>query len=188
MTLRGIGGVRDELDLLTGKVTERIIEFNFNQNYVDNVLSSVTELESIYRFGIGKIDGLDNRYVSKSICDRFKIVNDYEGSYEHVYYWNGVFYFFIEKSKIEGSADAFKTYITNNPIKFQTVLATESIKTVDLTITDESGNKIGHFKPIEGTMLIQTDGEPIKPTVSMEIPVEAINQNLASFIELEMEE
>ena len=62
------------------------------------------------------------------------------------------------------------------------VLTQEVVKTVELSITDESGNKIEHFKPIEGTMHIQTDGEPIKPTVSMEIPVEAIAQNLASFI------
>lgn len=132
VTLRGIGDVQDELDLLAGEVTERIVEFNFNQNYVNDVLSSVTELESVYRFSIGKIDGLNNNYVNKSICDRFKIANDYTGSYEHTYYWNGVFYFFIEKSKIEGTIDAFKTYITNNPIKFQTVLATPVIKTVDL--------------------------------------------------------
>ena len=62
------------------------------------------------------------------------------------------------------------------------VLTQEVVKTVELSITDESGNKIEHFKPIEGTMHIQTDGEPIKPAVSMEIPVEAIAQNLASFI------
>ena len=62
------------------------------------------------------------------------------------------------------------------------VLTQKVVKTVELSITDESGNKINHFKPIEGTMHIQTDGEPIKPTVSMEIPVEAIAQNLTSFI------
>ena len=63
------------------------------------------------------------------------------------------------------------------------VLTQEVVKTVDLSITDESGNKINHFIPIEGTMRIQTDGKPVKPTVSLEIPVEAITQNLASFIE-----
>ena len=65
------------------------------------------------------------------------------------------------------------------------VLSQEVVKTVELSITDESGNKIGHFKPIEGTMHIQTNGEPIKPTVTMEIPVEATAQNLASFIDLD---
>ena len=62
------------------------------------------------------------------------------------------------------------------------VLAQEVVKTVELSITDENENKINHFVPIEGTMHIQTDGTPIKPSVSMEIPVEAITQNLASFI------
>ena len=62
------------------------------------------------------------------------------------------------------------------------VLSQEVVKTVDLSIADENGNEI-NFVPIEGTMHIQTDGEPIKPSVTMEIPVEATTQNLASFIE-----
>ena len=63
------------------------------------------------------------------------------------------------------------------------VLAQEVVKTVDLNIIDQSGNKLNKIKPLEGTMNIKTDGTPLKPTVSMEIPVEAITQNLSSFIE-----
>ena len=66
------------------------------------------------------------------------------------------------------------------------VLSQEVVKTVDLSVVDENGNEIKHFMPIDGTMHIQTDGTPIKPTTTMEIPVEAINQNLASFIEMEV--
>ena len=63
------------------------------------------------------------------------------------------------------------------------VLTQEVVKTVELSITDENGIEINRFIPIEGAMHIQTDGTPIKPTVTMEIPVEATIQNLASFIE-----
>ena len=63
------------------------------------------------------------------------------------------------------------------------VLSQEVIKTVDLTIEDNDGNTLSKIKPIEGTMHLSTDGETIKPTFTGEIPVEAIVQNLASFIE-----
>ena len=63
------------------------------------------------------------------------------------------------------------------------VLPQEVVKTVDLTIEDNDGNTLSKIKPIEGTMHLSTDGETIKPTFTGEIPIEAITQNLASFIE-----
>ena len=63
------------------------------------------------------------------------------------------------------------------------VLSQEVIKTVDLNVEDQDGNTLTIIKPIEGTMHLSTDGETIKPTFTGEIPVEAITQSLASFIE-----
>ena len=62
------------------------------------------------------------------------------------------------------------------------VLAQEIVKTVDLSIQDNDGNTLRKIKPIEGTMHITTSGTPINPTASLEVPVEAITQNLSSFI------
>ena len=63
------------------------------------------------------------------------------------------------------------------------ILTQEVVKTVELSISDQDGNTLTMIKPIEGTMHLSTDGETIKPTFTGEIPVEAITQNLASFIE-----
>lgn len=63
------------------------------------------------------------------------------------------------------------------------VLSQESVKTVDLSVVDQDGNEREQIKPIEGAMHLSTSGETIKPLFSGEIPVEAITQNLASFIE-----
>ena len=63
------------------------------------------------------------------------------------------------------------------------VLSQEIVKPVDLNVEDQDGNTLTIIKPIEGTMHLSTDGETIKPTFTGEIPVEAITQNLASFIE-----
>ena len=61
------------------------------------------------------------------------------------------------------------------------VLTQEIVKTVDLSIQDQDGNTLRKIKPIEGTMHITTSGTPINPTASLEVPVEAITQNLNSF-------
>lgn len=63
------------------------------------------------------------------------------------------------------------------------VLSQEVVKTVELSVVDQDGNEREQIKPIEGTMHLSTSGETIKPLFSGEIPVEAITQNLASFIE-----
>ena len=73
-------------------------------------------------------------------------------------------------------------YLQSNPITVQYELATESVKTVDLSVSDQNGNKLTKIRPIEGTMNISTSSDTIQPTFSGEIPVEAITQNLASFI------
>ena len=63
------------------------------------------------------------------------------------------------------------------------VLSQEIVKTVDLSVVDQDGNTLTLIKPIEGTMHLSTSSDTIQPTFSGEIPVEAITQNLASFIE-----
>ena len=65
------------------------------------------------------------------------------------------------------------------------VLAQAVVKTVDLSIIDESGNSVSKLKAMNGTTHIETNGTPLTPTFSGEIPVEAIPQNLNSFIEEE---
>ena len=62
------------------------------------------------------------------------------------------------------------------------VLSQEVIKTLDLTIVNQAGEPLSKFKPLEGTMHIEVSGTPINPTAVLEVPVEAITQNLYSFI------
>lgn len=62
------------------------------------------------------------------------------------------------------------------------VLTNEVVKSINLTVVNEN-NHSTKLKPIEGTMHIQTTSNTIKPIAELEIPVEAITQNLASFIE-----
>ena len=75
-----------------------------------------------------------------------------------------------------------KQKLIETPLTLVYQLETPTIKTVDLTITNQDGEPCV-LKPIEGKMCLSTDGETIKPTFTGEIPIEAITQNLASFIE-----
>ena len=187
--LRGVGDVKDELDYLTGEVRENIgdIVLDGTQDMSSDGYGVYIQVNDIKRF-------LD--YTDKIACDKLPVIPSYQ-ELENVE--NGISGFSNSGSylgqnwlyvKINNSVntDEIKEWLTQNPITVQYQLATESIKTktVGLSIADENGHEINRFKPIEGTMHIQTDGTPIKPTVSMEIPVEAITQNLASFIETEV--
>ena len=67
------------------------------------------------------------------------------------------------------------------------VLTHEVVKTVDLSCINEQGESVT-FKPFEGTMHIMTNGTPIKPTATIEVPVEANTQNLMSFANIEEDE
>lgn len=79
----------------------------------------------------------------------------------------------------------FKQELSLNPITVQYKLESPIVKTVDLTVTDQNGNSLNKIKPIEGTMNIEVSGTPIAPTAVLEVPVEAITQNLSSFIKEE---
>ena len=85
------------------------------------------------------------------------------------------------------SVSKVKEWLQENPLVVQYQLATESIKTVDLTCKDQDG-ETSLFMPFEGTTHLETLGQPIKPQMDIEVPVEAITQNLASFIAMEGED
>ena len=65
------------------------------------------------------------------------------------------------------------------------VLSQEVVKTVELKVVNQDGEPLSKFKPIEGTIHVEVSGTPINPTAVLEVPVEAITQNLNSFIEEE---
>ena len=75
----------------------------------------------------------------------------------------------------------FVTDMTNTRYK----LAQEVVKTVDLSVVNQDGDSLSKIKPIEGIMHIEVSGTPISPIAVLEVPVEAITQNLNSFIKEE---
>ncbi len=182
VTLRGIGDVQDTLDCLTGELTERIGEI-------------VLDGSEAWTYGHGNSNetialfyaNLDHNVEYKpSINDKLPSIEGYSVNFGEGIYVDSDINIRIKRNKLNGSTvDNFKQWLSNNPITLQYILNQSNIKTVDLTVVNQDGEILNKIKPIEGTMHISTDGTPLKPSISMEVPVEAITQNLASFIKEE---
>lgn len=180
LELRGIGDVQDTLDCLTGEVTERIGEVVLDGSNYEWVIDKEHENNVCFRCydwkDVFKING-------KILCDKFASKSVYDNDIEGIHL-TSVLRLGILKSKLSAlNVDGLNDYLSQNPITLQYQLAEESIKSVNLSVVDQDGNTLKQIKPIEGTMHLNTSGETIKPLFSGEIPVEAITQNLASFIE-----
>ena len=188
--LRGIGNVKDEMDCLTGELTQRIgeIVLNGSENWaIENPLSND---EYIY-FKLNDTNTIKSNVstsmVVNVLTDKLKI-SSYakEASTKSNSYFQAWTSHFIGISRTELSTQdvvGFKEWLSNNNISIQYPLSEKSIKTVDLSVVDQDGKSLEKIKPLEGSMHLNTTGESIKPLFSGEIPVEAMTQNLASFIE-----
>jgi hypothetical protein len=64
--------------------------------------------------------------------------------------------------------DSFKTWLSQNPITVQYQLATESVKTVDLTVTDQDGNTIPHIQTQPTVTHITASSDYLIPDVTID--------------------
>ena len=185
LELRGIGDAQDTLDCLTGEVTQRIVEVVLDGN---STFSSVTTQQNGIRVQYNNANKKSGTNIPV-ISNKFNFVSFSNTNMPFTMFCgnNSDIYFMLPlNSNVTSMADAKNWFNENNTI-IQFPLATASIKTVDLKTINESGESV-HFMPLEGTMHVQSSGEPVQPTFDMSVPVEATTQNLASFINLEMEE
>ena len=129
--LRKVSNIQDELDVLTGKLTQRIgeIVLDGSENWE---LGTTKENTQVFYYN-SKTSIKD---YNAAICDKFRF-NVAEDDVEKIVMdKTGQIYIAVEKTKYE-SVSKFKTWLSNNNIFIQYRLATESIKTVDLTIQDQ---------------------------------------------------
>ena len=163
MELRGIGAVRDELDLMTGKVTERIGEvvldgsdnegWGVAQTYNDGIIYQ-KELSAKSKYGL---------------CNNFLFNENlwWEGSGSGMQF-NGSLTHIQVKQPL--SFNDFISYLNANPLVIQYELPKESVKAIDLTSTYTFPPILNKNISIKGT---------ITPTLgSITVPTEALSFTL----------
>lgn len=183
LELRGIGDVQDTLDCLTGEVTERIGEIvlngseyweyvnqTFRTDIIKDKVSSQTDTTKIY-----------------VICDRY-------GSRSYASLWDTGEFISLHTNKqlvIRDenftSSDKWKEHLSQNPITIQYKLETESVKTVDLTITDQGGATIPKLKTFDKITHVNVSTTDILPGVEMEVAT-TIGEDLSGTLYSTMED
>lgn len=179
VTLRGIGDVKDELDLMTGELTQRIGEATFRGaenerwgRFDDSAIQEKTCLFSFY----GGLPTLPKEDL-KMLSDKYIIEKGYgtllntDEEMVHIYADKAV-YFRILKSKLSTqNAIGLKEWLSQNPFTVQYQLKTESIKTVDSNVVDQDGNTIPKIKSYDGVthLEVTVPKQSLLPNVSAEV-------------------
>lgn len=183
VTLRGIGDVKDELDLMNGELTQRIGEIVLDDSNVEGWRSYETKGEySVAKFTLPS-NALSNGGAIPSVnvkCDKMKVetVNQ-EGSQEQIsVYYHGANGNYSElrlcllTSKLTpADIEGIRTYVKNNPFTIQYQLKTESVKTVGLNVVDQDGNTIPKIKSYNGVthLEVTVPKQSLLPNVSAEV-------------------
>lgn len=167
--LRGIGNMKDELDLITGELTERIGEVVLNGSESWRIKD-----DQIY------IKGTDFPIQPPEHLPNGKLITD-----SNIQINVGKNYIFvilqddlpenIKQDNNENTLSNWKAYLQQNPMTVQYQLATESIKTVDLTKLPKLP------KPYEGTNNYHLTAN-IPCEVILEVPVVSTGEQTISEI------
>ncbi|MBP3909623.1 MAG: hypothetical protein J6D33_11935 [Turicibacter sp.] len=160
--LRGIGDVRDELDLLTGEVVERVGEYQITgeENW---------QFESSNR----RLQILKPTFLPNIKCGAFAsdILEAKQANDSSLHATNGTYYIgytsdgwirVILGEDLSSLKQGIEWLKANKPtIQYQ--LKTESIKTVDLSILDQNENKVSSISSFNDTTHITASSETIPP-------------------------
>ena len=137
LELRGIGDVKDTLDLINGEKVERIGEIVLDGSENWALQTNSTDIRgTIYRLSITDIDATVNNTLINCICDKAMV-----GSWSTIYNTLTDKTFAVLQNQqlrvqFDGSLEELKTWLSEVQPTVQ-YLKTESIKTVDLS---SSGN------------------------------------------------
>lgn len=132
VALRGINDVQDTLDLTTGEVTERISEIVLNGS--ESWQKYRTMSDGSYNFVCNKIDKSAKSY-GKIISNNLPVRTNV-ASGVGLYLNNGSSMLELSFNDLS-TVEEVKNYLKNNNATLQYQLATPTVKTVDLTITDQ---------------------------------------------------
>ena len=160
--LRAIGDTEDELNLMTGELTQRIGEIVLNGSESGWRVTSA---------GDGYVlNHADSKQNSGVIADTYPVVTGFGKG-------NGVFKGSISIAIVNSNCadlDSFKLWLSQNPITLKYQLATESVKTVDLTVQNQDGSTIPRIQTQQGITHVSTSSDGLTPVVEMSCSYDTI--------------
>ena len=172
LELRGIDDIKDELNLMTGELTQHIKEVVFDGS--DDEVWSFGEMKGDnYKFGLNlKTDVYGSGDRTPILSDKFAVGNlQTELTQEQVMIYNHIDYMelrlTISPNKLtSNTGQALKDYLKANPFTIQYALETPTIKTVDL-----SDNHIYSYQETTHYDCSSAEGSLV-PTLSVKVPTD----------------
>ena len=168
--LRGIGDVKDTLDLMTGELTERIGEivldgsenwFRYDGYAIDGYTAFITTIPSLNNLYYGSLSFISADFPTGTW-------HDYAGAVKTEFVWNhdpnmiGI----RVKNEKASNVEEIKEFLSTNNIRINYQLAQESIKTVDL-----SDNHVYSYGSTTHYSCSSEEGSLV-PTLSVKVPTD----------------
>ena len=162
VTLRGIGDIKDELNLLTGELTERIGEIVLDGS--ENWIKPSNQPTNTVRFLLTDFPNNRDTKIKSNFKVKKNAMNDEIGIWCDA---NTV----LNLDTSVDTVDSLKVFLSKNPIKLQYSLATESVKVVDLDVVDQDGNTIPKIKSYNDVthLEITVPKQSLLPHISAEV-------------------
>lgn len=176
VTLRGIGDVKDELNLLTGEVTQNIYQITLTGDESGYGYSTAPSVDTDFHgtLNIRSANLPLNKKLVAPISNRFQgALYGANKTWQCCIGGSYALHFFIPKTELETSdINGFKNwvkqqYLNGNPIKVAYILEEKSIKTVDLNVVDQNNIKIDKIHVFDGTTHVNASSDELTPTVNI---------------------
>lgn len=182
VTLRKVGDVQDELDLETGKLTQRIEEIvldgsenwksQTDSNWNNDIYISfrfILNNMAVNYWDSGKINCISDKFTTKLLNDDSYILDEEfigsDGTTSNTMKFN----IKILRSRLNGNETVvgFKQWLSQNPITLQYHLATPITRQADLSIVDQSNNSLKTIQAQPTLTHITTSSNGLIPFVSI---------------------
>ena len=167
VTLRGIGDVKDTLDLTTGELIQNVNEIvltgNANEKWTKHEGLSTNEVATF----VWKVEEL--KATGNVLCD--KLSSKKMWSDKEIGIWFDSNLIISISSSIATTVEQLRTYLNETPFTVYYQSSEKSFKTVVLTIQDQDNKTISTLNTFNDTTHFTVQGEDgsLQPTVSMEI-------------------
>lgn len=170
VALRKVGDVQDELDLETGKLTQRIGEVivDNNKNWDIHTINQNTILFASYgcipTVPSDDLVTLSDKYVIKKGFPEL-LASDEEQV--HAYQDRAVYIRVLRTKLPSQNVDGLKQWLSNNPFTIQYKEKTPIVKTISTTVKDQSNNQLKTIQTQPTLTHITTSSNGLTPFISI---------------------